>query len=176
MDYSTKGMKKFYDEDDYDVTEFLNDNIDILEGLLIVDLTVNTINDLPTPSSQYENKTAKILSDNSIRKCKSINNTYVWLSMPYTIVTIPTTGYTTETDGDNNTYYTIEINVQGIDPTFNASDKIDYVRPNPYTVDANETYKELLGLITDAVSETNIIKFYLSEEPSQPFDIYIYGI
>ena len=70
----------------------------------------------------------------------------------------------------------IEINVQGIDPTFNASDKIDYVRPNPYTVDANETYKELLGLITDAESETNKIKFYLSEEPSQPFDIYIYGI
>ena len=101
MDYSTKGMKKFYDEDDYDVTEFLNDNIDILEDLLIIDLKVNTAAQLPTPSSQYENKTAKILSDNSIRKCKSINNTYVWLSMPYTIVTIPTTGYTTETDGDN---------------------------------------------------------------------------
>ena len=175
MDYSTKGMKKFYDEDDYDVTEFLNDNIDILEGLLIVDLTVNTINDLPTPSSQYENKTAKILSDNSIRKCKSINNTYVWLSMPYTIVTIPTTGYTEETDGTNN-YYTIEIDVIGVDPTFNGTDKIDYVRPDPYTVDDNETYKGLFALITDAISETNKIKFFLSEEPTQPFDIYIYGV
>lgn len=93
-----------------------------------------------------------------------------------TRVTIPTTSWITNTDSDNNTYYTNEINVSGITSDFIGISNATFVTPSPYNVNQYETVKELWNLITDMQSFNGYIKVFASEIPSQEFDVWLYGI
>lgn len=93
-----------------------------------------------------------------------------------TIVTIPISGWTTQTDANSKTYYTIDINVTGMTSSFTGVKDTDYVRPTPYSVDMLDTIKEMFALITDIVSNNGYITVYVSSIPTTSFQIYLYGV
>ena len=93
-----------------------------------------------------------------------------------TTVTIPISGWTTQTDANSKTYYTIDINVTGITSSFIGLSDTDYVRPTPYSVDMLDIIKEMFALITDIVSNNGYITVYASEIPTTSFQIYLYGV
>lgn len=95
------------------------------------------------------------------------------------IVTIPkSTGsnYTLVTDSKGGTYYTIEINVTGMTPSYVGTKETDYVRPTPFTVEDNDAIFELFNTILDIQSLQGKIKVYIRELPTSSFGIYLYGV
>ena len=112
----------------------------------------------------------------------SIYGTYDWVDLimgdkdKYKTITIPISGWTENTDSDGNNYYTIEINVYGMYVGFTGLSDTDYVRPNTYNVNANETLKENFKKITKIESMKDKIKVYTNEPITQSFQIIIYGV
>lgn len=94
-----------------------------------------------------------------------------------TVVTIPISGWITETDANNKNYYTREIDVAGMTADYiGGNSKIDYVRPNPFSVEAKETILEMFQLIDDVEGMEGKIKVTASEIPTTAFQIYLYGV
>lgn len=95
----------------------------------------------------------------------------------YVVVTIPIDNWVENTDTDNNKYYTREINVSGMTADYvGGTSKVDYVRPNPFNITANETALEMYQLILDIESMAGKIKVTASEIPTSAFQIYLYGV
>lgn len=93
-------------------------------------------------------------------------------------VTIPrSTGsnYTPVTPTGGETYYTIEIPVTGMTTSYVGTDNADYVRPNPFTVEDNDSLLELFNLIMHIESMEGKIKVYVRELPTSAFQINLYG-
>lgn len=94
-----------------------------------------------------------------------------------TTITIPIDNWVTETDADSNNYYTREIDVAGMTAEYTGGNsKIDYVRPNPFSINANETALEMYQLLLDVESLEGKIKVTASEIPTTAFQIYLYGL
>lgn len=98
-----------------------------------------------------------------------------------TVVTIPAddpedSPYTEETDSDENTYYTIEINVTGMTSSYKGVRDAKPVYPRPYNVEGKAAIDELFALIQDGDSLEGKIKLYFNEKPDTQFQIYLYGV
>ena len=91
-------------------------------------------------------------------------------------VTIPISGWTTNTDDDSTNYYSIDINVTGMTSAYVGTNACDYVRPATYNVAELETIQEMFNLITDIQSNDGYITVYASEIPTTAFQIYLYGV
>ena len=95
------------------------------------------------------------------------------------IITIPAdtgSNYTTNTDSDRNTYYTIDINVTGVTPLYSGLRDMKPVYPRPYNVDAKSEIDDLFSLIQDGDSLNGAIRLFFNELPTESFQVYLYGV
>ena len=93
------------------------------------------------------------------------------------VVTIPSQDWETKTDAKGKTYYSIDVPVEGMTAAYEGlASKLDYVRPEPYDVDDDDKFRELFMLVREWRSKDGYLVAIASEIPSQPFDVYLYGL
>ena len=90
-------------------------------------------------------------------------------------ITLPASGvnsqYIEKNDTDGNTYYIIEISVDGMTENYEGINKFDYVKPQPFNVNENQFRSNLLKTIVDIEPMDGKIRVYLTEPPKVDFQI-----
>ena len=90
-------------------------------------------------------------------------------------ITLPVSGvnsqYIEKNDTDGNTYYIIEILVDGMTENYEGINKFDYVKPQPFNVNENQFRSNLLKTIVDIEPMDGKIRVYLTEPPKVDFQI-----
>ena len=96
-----------------------------------------------------------------------------------TIITIPDStdeNWVTETDTDSNTFYTIEIDMEGVTSAYKGVRDAKPVYPRPYNVNAKAAIDELFALFQDGDSLDGKVKLYFSDLPATSFQMSFYGV
>lgn len=120
------------------------------------------------------------VTENGFKYVYSISPKYKFVDLASTgkssIIMIPISGWTTHQDSNNNDYYTIDIEVDGVTPEFQGVRDTDYIKPLTYNVNENESYLETFKKITNIEGMNNSIRVYANEPITQSIKIILYGV